>query len=284
NTWLDYAANQPLFITRVHNNANGKFGAYSTDGGSSWTSFPSAPAGVSGGGAIAVSADGSRLVWAPGGVSAVYYSTNRGASWAASTGISKAGMKPMADRVNAQKFYIYDAEDQRVLVSFNGGVSFVSAASNLPSVANWQLWAANVYPVPGKEGDVWLTNPVSGLYRSTNAGASFFHLSNLQEATKVGFGKPQEGATYPTAFVVGKMENNQGFFRTEDEGSTWTRISDEQHQFGGINDITGDPRVYGRVYLATAGRGILYGEPPGTVNGLNEGPVRHITYWPNPFR
>lgn len=36
---------------------------------------------------------------------------------------------------------------------------------------------------------------------------------------------------------------------------------DDAHQYGGTNLIIGDPRVYGRAYIAPAGRGILYGEP-----------------------
>jgi hypothetical protein len=50
-------------------------------------------------------------------------------------------------------------------------------------------------------------------------------------------------------------------FRSVDAGETWVRINDDSHQFGWINHVTGDPRVYGRVYFATGGRGIIYGDP-----------------------
>jgi hypothetical protein len=45
------------------------------------------------------------------------------------------------------------------------------------------------------------------------------------------------------------------------------RINDDQHQYGSTNAaITGDPRVFGRVYVSTNGRGIIYGEPSGVSN------------------
>jgi hypothetical protein len=39
------------------------------------------------------------------------------------------------------------------------------------------------------------------------------------------------------------------------------RINHDQHQFGSIGQITGAPKLYGRVYVGTLGRGILYGDP-----------------------
>src|SRR5262249_28309780 len=49
-------------------------------------------------------------------------------------------------------------------------------------------------------------------------------------------------------------------------GGTWVRINDDQHQWGTANAaIAGDPRVYGRVYIATNGRGIIYGDIAGAL-------------------
>jgi hypothetical protein len=62
-------------------------------------------------------------------------------------------------------------------------------------------------------------------------------------------------------FLTGKIESVQGLFRSDDAGTSWVRINDEQHQFGSISHVTGDPRIYGRVYFATGGRGILCGDP-----------------------
>lgn len=41
----------------------------------------------------------------------------------------------------------------------------------------------------------------------------------------------------------------------------WVRINDDQHQYGTTNSaITGDPRIFGRVYVGTNGYGIVYGD------------------------
>lgn len=59
------------------------------------------------------------------------------------------------------------------------------------------------------------------------------------------------------------MKGVIGLFRSTDGGSVWVRINDDRHQFGGsaISVISGDPDVYGRVYLGGYGRGVVYGDP-----------------------
>jgi hypothetical protein len=69
---------------------------------------------------------------------------------------------------------------------------------------------------------------------------------------------------YAIGVVPGELTAKQlGVYRSDDAGEHWVRINDDQHQYGLMLQIIGDPRVYGRVYLGTHGRGILYGEPKG---------------------
>ncbi len=82
-------------------------------GGGTWTPFAQVPTGTTGGGTIAVSANGTNIVWAPAGA-VVSSSVDRGTSWNASAGI-KAGLRPVSDRVNARKFYAYDGLTGTVL-------------------------------------------------------------------------------------------------------------------------------------------------------------------------
>src|SRR5262249_11298909 len=144
-----------------------------------------------------------------------------------------------------------------VYTSIDGGVTFSRGASGLPTSTQAILRA-----VPGAEGDLWLPGAGSGLYRSTDSGTSFTHLTTADEAYQIGFGIPKKGGTYPTLYMWGIVNKTLGIYRSDDIGASWVRLNDDQHQYGWINVIIGDPRFYGRVYIGTSGRGILYGEPP----------------------
>ncbi|WP_416975509.1 hypothetical protein [Streptomyces sp. 4F14] len=55
-----------------------------------------------------------------------------------------------------------------------------------------------------------------------------------------------------------------GVFRSTDQGATWLRVNDDAHQWGaigGVGVITGDPDVFGRVYVGTNGPGLQYDGP-----------------------
>jgi hypothetical protein len=119
--------------------------------------------------------------------------------------------------------------------------------------------------ISGIEGDVWLaggsTDDVYGLWHSTDSGASFQKLADVEQADVVGFGKATPGKTYPAIYVNAKVSGVRGIFRSDDAGATFVRINDNQHQFGSANSaITGDPNLYGRVYLGTNGRGVVFGD------------------------
>jgi len=84
----------------------------------------------------------------------------------------------------------------------------------------------------------------------------------VDEADTIGFGKPDRGHSYPTLFASAKIRGVRGIFRSDDAGRRWTRINDDRHQYAWTGAaITGDPRVHGRVYIATNGRGIIIGDP-----------------------
>src|SRR5690606_24349373 len=108
-----------------------------------------------------------------------------------------------------------------------------------------------------------------GLWRSTDSGASFTEIAGITDAKNVGFGKAAPGGTYMAIFTVATIDGVTGLYRSDDEGGSWVRINDDEHQWGNMGEaLTGDPRIHGRGYLGTNGRGLIYGArtgPPVTV-------------------
>jgi hypothetical protein len=251
-TSIDYAAQNPSIVVRVGVNGSGRRGAHSQDGGTTWTPMGSEPAGSAGSGVVAVSADGRVWVWAAQSA-AVSYSADLGTTWSASSGIA-SGASPIADRVNSAKFYAFDSTNGRILASSNGGATFSTGAQGLPRISG------SLQAVPGIEGDLWLATS-NGLFHSTDSGATAKPVAAVAQAYAIGFGKAAAGSGYPALYLSGQVGTVQAIFRSIDGGNTWVRINDNQHQYGWIAYITGDPNIYGRVYLGTNGRGIVYGEP-----------------------
>lgn len=278
-TGLDYAELNPTKYVRVGNTDTGtnpRIGV-SSDTGANWYTasncWTSSSTDSTGGGKVAMSADGKTIVWAPAGngtVLPVKYSANDGSSWNECGGIP-GGAAVASDRVNPKKFYGYS--DGKFYVSTDGGATFTApAAGGLPdpgASASPETTPVNFKAMPGAEGDVWLAGGSAdgeyGLYHSTDSGASFTRLANVEQCDVVGFGKAAPGKSYMALYASAKINGVRGIFRSDDSGISWVRINDDQHQYGRTNMcITGDPRIYGRVYLGTNGRGIVYGDIAGT--------------------
>jgi xyloglucan-specific exo-beta-1,4-glucanase len=92
-------------------------------------------------------------------------------------------------------------------------------------------------------------------------------VAGVEAASAVGFGQAAPGKTYPAVYVAGSIQRSAGIHRSDDAGATFQRIDDPEHQFGWISQISGDRRVYGRAYLGSGGRGILYGDPAAPFRG-----------------
>ncbi|HXR46459.1 MAG TPA: xyloglucanase [Candidatus Limnocylindrales bacterium] len=266
---LSFAWEKPQVMARTgtaSGHDTGVCAAYSLDDGTTWTAFANNPADDPSAGSITISADGAIFVWTPRR-NPPYYTVNYGTNWIACKGLA-TGSQVVADTVNPSRFYAFDSRTGKLLVSTNSAADFSISATTLPAVEGFGAGfggsggaGAVLYATPGYEGDLWIAFHANGLYHCAHGGMTFKKVEGAREANSLGFGKAAPGNKYPSLYLAGQADQLQAIFRSDDAGQTWVRINDDQHQFGWINHVTGDPRIYGRVYFGTAGRGIIYGDP-----------------------
>jgi len=286
---IDYAGMRPNVVVRSGTQPHRGEGteptlAWSEDYGFHWQPIrvpplqqvhkPAQRYDLSGDLPITVSADGGAFVF----MSPVpVLSTDRGEHWAEVRGLPP-DVRPVADRVDPQLFYALDFDTSRLYVSRNGAATFeLLDSKGLPrGIADdrptnrerrWPLMAA-----PGEEGMLWLVTR-QGLYRSEDEGRHFIALEAEgwmdSEPTpcplrveQLSFGKAAPDRTLPTLFAIGSCEGVRAVWRSDDDGLEWVRINDAQHEWGRrFRTLAGDMGTWGRVFLATDGRGIMVGAP-----------------------
>ena len=279
---LDWAGQNPLTIVRTQSPASVStspctYGAYSTDGGASWSPFPACAAGVNSGngGTIAVDAGGAMFLWTPtAGASGPQYSTDSGATWISATGLP--GRFPaVADKVTPRLFYAFGS-GRFYSTGTSGGTAFALAgASILPSTGSCNGAACGI-PVANFSvaGDLWLPLGSNGLYHSADGGASWTQVAGVTWGNSVAVGAHRPRGAAQPVFLYGSAppQNVLGIYRSDDGGGTWIRINDDQHQYGGPTLLQADSRVWGRVYLGMNGRGIIYGDAPRRVAPAKKAP------------
>ncbi|RZM25724.1 MAG: hypothetical protein EOP67_44390 [Sphingomonas sp.] len=100
------------------------------------------------------------------------------------------------------------------------------------------------------------------LYRSSDAGERWTKAESDLAVDLYGLGRAAPGSRYPAVYAIGRKDGVQAVWRSIDGAVHWQRINDDRHQWGlRFRVISGDPKTYGRVYIGTDGRGIVYGDP-----------------------
>jgi photosystem II stability/assembly factor-like uncharacterized protein len=223
----------------------------------------------------------NNLVWSVA-FSKPYYSTDSGDSWHESNlpvlgsfGVDRS-YHVAADRQNPNKVYAYDhgghwwGTPGKFYYSTDGGKTFTESTDpNLTPVASGYSMTS-IAVNPNAEGDVWLIDGHS-VFHSLDSGVTWEKLMVTQSvwgenswpdiygASSIALGKPANGSDYSAAvYLVGVIDNIWGLYRSDDMGSSWVRINDDAHQFGGIGQLAADNNIYGRVYISGEGRGVLY--------------------------
>jgi xyloglucan-specific exo-beta-1,4-glucanase len=266
NFSIDYAGLRPAFLARTTSN-DPTHAFLSVDGGITWTAMPSTPYKPQEGkaewhspGVIAVSAKGTSMLWVPE-KDAAYFSINNGKTWTASAGWPSGrdqALIPVADKAIDGVYYVLDRFSMSILISVDAGASFRPIVSGLPKIEGWE--SAQLAVVPGRMRDLWLAVPY-GLLHSPDSTTPVTDTKDVDAAWAVGFGAPLMAGAYPAVYLWGKVNKQEGLWRSDDEGAAWVRINDDAHQFGRVRLLTGDMRQFGTIYIAPDGRGVMVGNP-----------------------
>ncbi len=218
---------------------------FTSDNGKTWQAFGSTQPGV--GGNIAMSSSNPKnLVWEPAQNIAPAYSMDGGQSWQACQGLPAswqvtnlywAPQIVAADAVQGGTFYYYELGN--VHVSSDGGATWTQTAS----IPNGQYTVlVTLIPNPAKAGELWIALKHNSdqspfpLYRSTDFGKTFAAVPGVTDANFVAFGKGNAADT-PFIYMQGKPVGGpeEGVYKSEDLGATWTEIGDPAQQaFGSM--------------------------------------------------
>jgi hypothetical protein len=263
----------PDVVVRVGEGSNqvggGNIG-YSLDGGKTWQTTTGTPEPGSKRGYVSVSADGKAWIWIPQH-SHPYITHDNGATWQLVQGLPDNLRGTAADKVNPDKFYAMTLSPQKLYTSVDGGNTFTKqnialqgetagTTSQFGGRGDPRGGMDRIYATPGKEGDVWIA-AFDGLYHKTGSDTSFTKDAQVQELHAFGFGKAAPHAKFPALYLIGTINNERGVFRSVNEGKEWVKINDAAHQWGLVLQVSGDPKLFGRVYVGTHGRGVFYGDP-----------------------
>ncbi|MBW4329644.1 hypothetical protein KY084_01985 [Stakelama sp. CBK3Z-3] len=214
---------------------------------------------------VVVSADGGTFL---AGTNLPMLTRDRGRSWQRANGMP-VGSRPTADKADPKRFYAIDFAANRLMRSDDGGATFHRVAgTGLPAdlsaaKTTWREAQNPMRAVPGRAGVLWLRIG-ERLYRSTDFGEHWRVSSGALSVAYYGLGKGAPGSNWPAVYAIGKKDGLNALWRSIDGGAHWMRINDDAHQWGmRFRLIIGDPKRFGRVYVGTDGRGIVYGDPAG---------------------
>ena len=235
---------------------------------------------------VAVSPNCQNMVWciAKGielPMNSIVYSHNGGATFAQSkiydlnkeTAKTKA-MKVFSDRSLSELMYGFGSYPE-IYISKDGGATFYEYAlpEDFPKVNFALIDCANKTEIRGETGKIgtfYLALGEKGLWK-LNYSPKEDQL-NVKKLThkkdtiyRVGLGILREEGDYfneeKALYVCGIINEVYGFYCSLDDGKSWSRLNTKKQMYGDINSIEGDSRTFGRFFIATGSRGVLYGLP-----------------------
>lgn len=156
---------------------------------------------------MTISADGTSVLWRTG--------TGRILVSGTTAAFTDVGSLPgwsviAADKKDASIFY--GALGSSFYISRNAGRTFSSSGTLGSSASPYKI---AVHPTIA--GDVWVSTN-TGLFHSTNFGATFKAIPNVSQGWAIALGAPSGPDRYPTIFAIAKVSGKGGIYRSDDAG------------------------------------------------------------------
>ncbi|MDR1428025.1 MAG: Ig-like domain-containing protein, partial [Bifidobacteriaceae bacterium] len=200
--------------------------------------------------------------------------------------VTSGNFKILSDKVDPNVMYAFQANNASPLfVSTDRGENFVRVpltGAAVPSV-NWATsghsQGGNKIQIdPFHTQSIYLAphQAAAGLIKLAFNGTDWISTKLADgDFQQVGIGIGVGTNTIPALYAAGLIADNTpwsaapahyGVYRSLDGGATWKRINDDAHQYGDLRAISGDSRVFGRVYLGTGTRGTRVADISWAVN------------------
>ena len=286
---VDFCESNPQIIVRVPGNGanDAKTIANATiskDQGKTWTDLESHPPYVvtnnytwnSIGGQIRIAPDNcNHMVWIPL-FNVPWVTKDGGKTWINSTGAPNdvtgylwdwngANWHSFAnDRVNGNYWYVYSRFAGNIFVSSDGGYNWTKTAHVGIQDGNKDLLKADF----GQEGHVCIALGNPGLYCSTDHGKTFQRRTDVNITRLVGWGisksDPKKSVMYYFGISQKDVDNGiitQAPYQINDNGQHIRMNINATYMLGDSTQLLkGDRQKYGRIYVASSGRGIYFSE------------------------
>lgn len=295
----DYSADDPSWVAAsVANHQNGTLDArgYSTDGGYTWTAWPTLPlgavagqtgqgTGVFGFGSIHVGAPGT-VVWVSSYSHGVQRTTNYGTTW---TAVTMPGVANLGSSINPKQYYIYrrplasekTAGQTGTFYAHVNGIGFFrtsDAGATWSQQCDWSpfsgtdyTWHEYLKSVPDNPGHLFLTagplgskaapDTTTPFLRTADGGATWAAIPDLMSVRGFDFGKAAPGQSYPAIYVIGILSGVTGVYRSIDGAVTWDLLSQQPAEtVAYIRNVAASKDTYGLHWLTAPGGGILRGQ------------------------